>query len=315
MTVQGLREKITANSRAWHLAEDEKTRQALHRENVELYAQLDGLTGGVSTYNGKTGVWHTAEPGTADYQAAALPEAERLSGEVTRLQQGAARKTLAGLDRAKNKAEKAIDAQEAAIGGIYQAARNQEAAQREIEKKNLGERAAQSGLNTGAAGQLALAQSVASQGNQAAIDSQEAQARETAAQARREMESDYALAVAEAQAEGDYALAQALYDEAARYDQARRQQAAEQADIYRDVYQMAQTNRRREAEDEERGYQRGQDAAQFAAQADRQQKELLLKTAQSRADFGDFQGYASLGYSQEEIDRMTSLWRYYQFIR
>lgn len=321
MTAQGLREKITANSRAWHLA-DEEEKKALHRENVELYAQLDGLTGSVSTYDGKTGAWKTAKPGTEDYVAAELPQAAQLSGEAARLQKGATEKALSGLARAKNKAGKAIDAQEAAIGETYQSARNRAAAQNEIERKNLGEQAAQSGLNTGAAGQLALAQNMAAQGELSAIDAQESEARRETAQARRELESEYAFAVAEAQAEGDYALAQALYDEAVRYDEAQRARARDQEDIAQKTYQLARENRLREAEDEERSYQRGQDAAKWAYQVEQQKREdaqrqedALLKQAQSRASFGDFQGYAKLGYSQEEIDRMGRLWRYYQFIK
>ena len=322
MTVQGLREQITANSRAWHLAKDEKERRALHDENVKLYGELDARTGSVSTYDAKSGVWSTSRPGTEDYQAMSLAQPRNLSAEVEARQKAATARSVAALGRAKGQAERTLDAQEQALGGVYQAAKNRTAAQSEIARKNLSEQAAQSGLNSGAAGQAALAQNVAAQGELAALEGQEAQARAELNQARQEMERDYALAVAEAQAEGDYALAQALYDEAARYDQAQREQARIQEGIARDVYQMAQSNRQAEAQAEERGYQRGQDAARWArelaqqeAEQARQKEEDAIKIAQSRAAFGDFQGYAALGYSQAEIDRMTQLWRYYQFIR
>lgn len=322
MTAQGLREKITANSRAWLLTDDKEKRRALHQDNVALYGQLDALTGSTSTYDPKSGVWTTSQPGAEDYQATALPETHDLSRGVKELQTSATEKKQASLDRAKNQAKSALDAQEATIGDVYQSARNQSAAQSEIARKNLSEQAAQSGLNTGAAGQVALAQSVAAQGELSAIDAQETQARSELSEARQEMERDYAFAVAEAQAEGDYALAQALYDEAVRYDETQRKQAQAQENIAQTVYKMAQANRQQERDAEEQAYQRGQDTAQWAYKIEQQRQETAqrqednaIKLAQSRAAFGDFQGYAQLGYSQEEIDRMGRLWRYYQFIR
>lgn len=315
MSAQGLREQIAANSTAWISTRDKKQRDALHQKNVELYSQLDALTGSTSTYDGRTGTWTTSQPGAGDYAATPLPQVSDLSGQAAKLQRETTQKSIASLERAKGRADAALSAQEAAIGGIYQSARNQAAAQGEIGRKVLGEQAAQSGLNTGAAGQLALAQNVAQQGALSAIDAQETQARRENAQARQTMESDYAYAVAEAQAEGDYALAQALYDEAVRYDKAQLERAKAQEEQSRDVYALARQNRQLEDQRADEAREWAWQAQERALSAQQRQEDADLKSALSRASFGDFQGYLRLGYTQGEVDRMTRLWRYYQFVK
>lgn len=336
MTAYELREKISENSQAWHDTENRARRRALHQENERLYKELDGLTGSTSTFDETTGHWSTTAPGAGDYVGTALPEVRDLSGEVRAMQTAATRGALAGLQRAKGEAMGAIDREEKAIDATYQAAKNRAAAQGEVEKQSFAQQAVQSGLNSGAAGQVALSRSMALQGELGELERQEAQAHAQSAQDRREMEADYAYAVQEAQAEGDYALADALYKEAARYSEAQTDRAVKQEGLDREVYELARDNRREEADQQaradelryeqiqdayerawkqdERDYERAQasdEAAREADKAAREDYELRLKEAETRAKYGDFQGYARLGYSQREIETMTRLWRYY----
>lgn len=61
-----LKKQADANSAAYGTA-DEATRKALHDENVELYRQMDEISGSVSTYDPKTGRW------SRDYYNSGIP--------------------------------------------------------------------------------------------------------------------------------------------------------------------------------------------------------------------------------------------------
>lgn len=280
MTVQEIQEKIAANSKAWHLTDDEKKREKLHQENVTLHGLLDNQTGSASTFDSVTGRWTTTAAGTGGYQAQSAPEVVDRSEEVRARQEAATAKSVAELERAKEQSRQALEAAQAEVERDYQAARNRAAADNEVAKKNLNRQVNDSGLGSGAAGQAALSQSVALQSRLGALDVQEAA--EKAKLNSSEMERDYDMAIAEAKAEGDYALADALYQEAARFDEAQRQQWRERENVGQKVYEMAQEEQRYATElqlsqeqrdydrslddwehrwaENERAYERGQDA-------------------------------------------------------
>ena len=169
------------------------------------------------------------------------------------------------------------------ISASYQNQKNQAAAQNDLQRMYMNELGIMQGLNTGATGQMALAQSAALQGNMAQIGAQEAQSLSDNALERQKLAIAYRNAVNEAEAEGNYQLASALYQEYVRQDNLARQKEAE-----------AQEQANWQAKFD---YQKQQDAwANAEAQA-----ELL-------AGFGDFSGYKALGYSDAQIAMMQNAW-------
>lgn len=307
MTVQQLKDRIAANSAAWHETTDEKTRAALHEENVKLYGQLDAQTGSQSGFDSTTGRWSTNEPGTGSYQATGAPEARDLSGMVTAAQKAATEKAVAALEKARSSAQATLDAEAAALPGQYTAAKNYTAAQNEIERHNTANLASDRGLSSGAAGQVALAQSVAAQNDLGALELQLAAAKDDIKRRRSQMEMDYDYAVAEAQAEGDYALAQALYQEASRFDAAQRQQWLDTEAMAKDVYTLARENVQAQAKAEAEEYARLQDTLNWAFKLDardydREQDALSWAFKLDQRDYDREQDAKSWAFKLEERD-------------
>lgn len=272
MTVQQLKDKIAANSAAWHETEDKTVRDALHQANVALYGALDAQTGSTSEFDSSTGRWSSTQPGEGNYQAVGAPEVRDLSGQVTRRQRAATDSAVAGLERARAASLAALEDEAAALPGQYTAAKNRTAAQNEIERKNTAAWASDKGLSSGAAGQIALSQSVAAQNDLNALELQEEAARDDISRRRSQMERDYAYAVAEAEAEGDYALADALYKEASRFDAAQRQQWLDTEEMARGVYDTARENASAQAKSQAQqaaeAYEKEQDALSWAFKLD-----------------------------------------------
>ena len=117
-------------------------------------------------------------------------------------------------------------AQDDLITSAYDKQRNQAAAQNDLQRMYMNEYGIMRGLNTGASGQMALAQSAAYQGNMAQLGAQEAKSLADNALTREKLAIAYSNAVDQAAAEGDYQLAQALYNEYVRQDELARQAAA-----------------------------------------------------------------------------------------
>lgn len=122
-----------------------------------------------------------------------------------------------------------IQAQDDLITSAYDKQRNQAAAQNELQRMHMNELGLMQGLNTGASGQMALAQSAALQGNLATIGSQEAQSLADNALNLTKLTAQYKNAADQAAAEGNAQLASALYEEYVRQQElALQQQAAAQ---------------------------------------------------------------------------------------
>lgn len=274
MTVQQLKDKIAANSAAWHKTEDEQVRKALHEANVALYGALDAQTGSTSGFDSSTGKWSTSEPGTGTYQATGAPEVQDLSDQVIRSQKAATDKAVARLERARASSAAALKEEAAALQGKYTAAKNRTAAQNEMERHNTAAWANDRGVSSGAAGQIALSQSVAAQNDLGALELQEAAEKDAIARKKSQMEMDYDYAVAEARAEGDYALAEALYKEASRFDAAQRQKWLDTEEMARDVYGMARDTvidrDKAQAQREADAYEKEQDALNWAFKLEQQ---------------------------------------------
>lgn len=98
------------------------------------------------------------------------------------------------------------------------------------------------GLNSGAFGQAALAQSNALQGNLNTLNTAQATAQADIERQRALLGQQYQLAILEAQANNDFELAQALYQEAVRQDEALRQQEQFNAQMGLQYMQMIMSN-------------------------------------------------------------------------
>ena len=117
-------------------------------------------------------------------------------------------------------------AQDDLISAEAQRQRNQAASQNDLQRMYMNEMGIMQGLNTGATGQMALAQSAALQGSFADIGTQEQQALAGSALERSKLKTQYSAAVDQAVAQNNYELANALYQEYVRQDNLAQQKAA-----------------------------------------------------------------------------------------
>ena len=117
-------------------------------------------------------------------------------------------------------------AQDDLISAEAQRQRNQAASQNDLQRMYMNEMGIMQGLNTGATGQMALAQSAALQGSFADIGTQEQQALADSALERSKLKVQYSAAVDQAIAQNNYELANALYQEYVRQDNLAQQKAA-----------------------------------------------------------------------------------------
>lgn len=200
-------------------------------------------------------------------------------------------------ERAKNAAEEAylssleaIDAEAAKLPAYYDEARRQQTGQNALERKAMNERFAASGLNTGTAGQAALAQSAVNQNAMAQIRRAEADAMAAVEGRRREVAIEYEAKVRDAVLSGDMAKAQALFAEAQRVDESIVNVAMQQAQL--DIQQQ-----QLDMQAQNNAYRRAQDAE---ARAEAKAKML--------ASVGDFSGYKALGWTDDEIAVLKGYW-------
>ena len=118
-----------------------------------------------------------------------------------------------------------LEANAEKIPGIYQASRNETAAQNDVSRQAWQEYAAANGLNTGTSGQQELASSATLQRNLAEISGKESDALAANALEQKKLSVAYQNAVQQAQADGNFQLAQALYNEQVRQHELAQQMA------------------------------------------------------------------------------------------
>lgn len=123
-----------------------------------------------------------------------------------------------------------IQSQDDLIAQLFNQQRNQAAGQNELGRMQMNEYAIMQGLNTGTAGQMALSQNTALQGNLAALGGQEAQSLAENALNLQKLTAAYRSAKNQTSAEGNAKLADALYNELVRQQEMamRAQQAAQE---------------------------------------------------------------------------------------
>jgi len=180
------------------------------------------------------------------------------------------------LETAWNQKNMDFDHAEQKIAPTYDAQRNDLSTQFEIARHNMGERAAANGINSGTGTQIALSQQNEYLKDYGALNKQEAVARSDLEFERAKASAAYRDAVAQALADNDVERAKALYDEAVRVDNA-----------------LVSTSQSQIGIDLQR------EATEWGK---------LKDQADTLAQFGDFSGYAALGYSADDIAKMRAVW-------
>ena len=223
------------------------------------------------------------------YSGGAAGNEYHQTGENTRLYAGASQSDYINgvydarleaqkqaLESAYNQKEAEYSAAEAKIPAQYDAQRKALSAQNEIEKANFNEQAAASGLNVGAGSQARLSQSNAYQQGMTALGKAQADAAANLQLERTKAKTAYQDAIQQAIKDNDAQRAQALYQEAQRIDDNLVSNALNQANL---------------------------DATRSSTNYAK-----MMETAQTLAQYGDFSGYLSLGYSQDQVDAMRKVW-------
>lgn len=205
-----------------------------------------------------------------------LPEAKDQSESINKIYDAQKKAKTDALKAAYDQNMADYDAQAAKIPQTYNEARRQVSTQADISRANLNEQLAGSGINVGAGSQLALSQQNSRNAAMGKVSTAEADALSDLEAQRQKVKTAYQNAVAQAISENDAARAKALYTEAQRVDNSIVNTAVKQLSV---DTTLAENERSR-----------------------------LEQQAATLAKYGDFSGYAALGYSQDQIDAMQKVW-------
>lgn len=205
-----------------------------------------------------------------------LPEAKDQSENINKIYDAQQKAKTDALKAAYDQNMADYDAQAAKIPQTYNEARRQVSTQADISRANLNEQMAGSGINVGAGSQLALSQQNSRNAAMGKVSTAEADALSDLEAQRQKVKAAYQNAVAQAIIENDAARAKALYTEAQRVDNSIVNTAVKQLSV---DTTLAENERSR-----------------------------LEQQAATLAKFGDFSGYAALGYTQDQIDAMQKVW-------
>lgn len=205
-----------------------------------------------------------------------LPEAKDQSENINKIYDAQQKAKTDALKAAYDQNMADYDAQAAKIPQTYNEARRQVSTQADISRANLNEQMAGSGINVGAGSQLALSQQNSRNAAMGKVSTAEADALSDLDAQRQKVKAAYQNAVAQAISENDAARAKALYTEAQRVDNSIVNTAVKQLSV---DTTLAENERSR-----------------------------LEQQAATLAKYGDFSGYAALGYSQDQIDAMQKVW-------
>ena len=204
-----------------------------------------------------------------------LPEAKDQSENINKIYDAQQKAKTDALKAAYDQNMADYDAQAAKIPQTYNEARRQVSTQADISRANLNEQMAGSGINVGAGSQLALSQQNSRNAAMGKVSTAEADALSDLEAQRQKVKAAYQNAVAQAISENDAARAKALYTEAQRVDNSIVNTAVKQLSV---DTTLAENERSR-----------------------------LEQQAATLAKYGDFSGYAALGYSQDQIDAMQKV--------
>lgn len=191
----------------------------------------DGLPAntGSGTGGGYSGGYSAPVQEKPTYTAAQLPAATSQAEYINAMYDANEQRRRAALEAEYTANVGALDRQAANIPAQYQNAANAAGAQAAINQAAFNERAAAAGLNTGAAGQAALAQNNALLAQMSTIRQNQAQALNDVESQRVSLSTQYQKAIADAIAANEADRAAALYNEAKRVDESLVNTAVNQA--------------------------------------------------------------------------------------
>ena len=312
------RKRLRAFTDAWNEANargDQAGMEAAHAaaERVRAEANYSGTrdgsgyvgfdaAGGGGQSAGNGGAWSGGQnAGSGVYSPAQLPGYRAGVREVNDLYDAARERKLAQLKTAFDQSVEALRAERAELPGVYDGQKNAAAAQSEMAGRSFNEYAAASGLNSGTAGQAALARSNQLQGDLTALGQQEAAEQADIARRESQLRTQYADDVAAAVAQGEYDRAAALLEEYRRAETSRVDTAREQANENYRAWQ-AGVSAAQTAEKARR------ETVQTQAEAESASRKEALERAARLAEAGDFSGYLALGYSRAETEAMRQAW-------
>lgn len=237
----------------------------------------NGLSGGSGA--GGRGNGLVSAYGSGDYAGSDLTQ------YIRDMYQQSLQAQLASLQASYDQNRAAAEAQNNLINQQYQSQMNQAAAQNDLQRMYLAELGSAQGLNTGATGQLGLAQSMALQNNLASLGAAQSQDLAANGLALNQLQSAYLGDVNAAQAQSGAQMNQALYGEYVRQLEAA--EAARQA-------AQAQANWQAQFD-----YQREQDALaqqyqQQAAEMEYRQQLAQLEAAAGKQSASNAWDYAQL---------------------
>ena len=305
---QAIIDQMNSNSAAWWEATSDAERDRLHQMNQ----QLAGMLGGNITYD--NGVW-VGEAGQTyeQYPQYQLPQFS-LGGQISYQPQDQSQK-LEEMYKAQLEAQKAalkeayeknlssLEAEQGKLGGNYQAARNDTAAQSALSQQRFNETAAAYGLNSGTAGQAALSYATQLQNNLGTLQAAESAANAEIERQRTLLAKEYENALVEAQADNDYERFKALYEEAVRVDEALQNQSQFNASQALKEYQAMLDQYYKDRE-----WGLTQDQWQYEQQQDQYKKDL--EAAETLMKQGDYSAYGKLmGWDEDKIAQMEAAWK------
>lgn len=256
---------------------------------------------------------YTPAPAPEKYTPAQLPSYQAQTDAVNQLYDAQREAALAALKNAYDANSSTLEAERAEIPGVFQTQRNATAAQSELAGRNFNEYAAVSGLNSGTAGQAALARSNQLQGDLTALGQQEAEEQRRVDRQIAQLKIQYQNDIASAIAQGEYERAAALYEEYKRAAESAVTTAQAQADENYRGWQSGVTGAQFAADENYRAWQAGANNAQFAAdenyrswqsgvsdresEIERQYEDFQrqLQMAELQAQYGDLSGLKALG--------------------
>lgn len=213
-----------------------------------------------------------------------LPTYQPQTGQVNGVYDAAQKAALAALQSAYEKSKLEMEATKEKLPAIYQKQANQVSANAEKEKANFNEMAAYQGMNTGTGSQARLAMANQAQGDLANVRLAEATALTDMENQLTSLYVQYQNSIAEAVANNEYERAVALLAEYQKAAQSVVDVASDQA------YLNLQTTQHNKSV-KDSSY------------------EKALQMAETLASFGDFSGYRNLGFSDDAIANMTSVWK------
>ena len=210
---QAIKDKMDANSQAWHNATSQEEKDRLHAENQQLAGQL----GGNVSFNPGSGTWSGSASNEQQEQPSLVNDYSNYLEEMYAANRKAA---LAAINNAYQQNVNAIERAGEGVDTRYQNARNQAAGSAELAARNFAEYAAAYGLGSGTSGQAELARNITLQNNLNDLTAEEAGIYADLELQKSNAEVEYNNAIAEAEANNDSQLAAALYQEKIRVQNA-----------------------------------------------------------------------------------------------